>query len=212
MPKTSNQTPNTPLKPSTSGLADALFSKTRQQVLACLFGHPDRSFYTSEIIALVGSGSGATQRELSRLVQSGLATVSRIGNQTHYQANAESPIFEELCSIVEKTVGLMDPIQSALVPLQNKINTAFIYGSVAKRRDHASSDIDVMIISETLTYAETYSALETATSRILRTVNPTLYSCEEFRQMLQNDNAFIRRVMDQPKLWIIGSEDEIPAG
>lgn len=106
----------------------------------------------------------------------------------------------------------MDPIQNALAPLQNKINTAFNCGSVAKRRDHAGNDIDVMIISETLTYAETYSALETATSRILRTVNPTLYSCGEFRPLLQNDNAFIRRVMDQPKLWIIGSEHEIPAG
>ena len=201
-----------PLKPSTSGLADALFSTTRQKVLAYLFGHPDRSFYASEMIALAGSGSGAVQRELLRLTECGLATMNRIGKQTHYQANTESPIFEELCSIVGKTVGLAGPVQSALAPLQDDISVAFIYGSIAKREDHASSDVDVMIISETLTYADTYSALESATSRILRTVNPSLYSHGEFNRLLQNDNAFIRRVMEQPKLWIIGSEDDIPAG
>ena len=210
MPDMGIETP--PRKPSTSGLADALFSTTRQKVLAYLFGHPDRSFYASEMIALAGSGSGAVQRELSRLAQCGLATMNRIGKQTHYQANTEAPIFEELCSIVDKTVGLVGPIQSALALLQDDINAAFIYGSIAKRRDHAGSDVDVMIISETLTYADTYSALEAATSRILRTVNPSLYSHGEFSRLLQNDNAFIRRVMEQPKLWIIGSEDDIPAG
>lgn len=201
-----------PLSPSASGLADALFSTTRQKVLAYLFGHPDRSYYASELIALAGSGSGAVQRELSRLVHCGLVTMNRIGKQTHYQANTESPLFEELCSIVDKTVGLVGPIQSALAPLQNDINAAFIYGSVAKHMDHAGSDVDVMIISETLTYADTHSALETATSRILRTVNPSLYSHAEFSRLLQDDNAFIRRVMEQPKLWIIGSEDDLPAG
>lgn len=201
-----------PLNPSASGLADALFSTTRQKVLAYLFGHPDCSFYASELIALAGSGSGAVQRELSRLVQCGLATMNRIGKQTHYQANTESPLFEELCSIVDKTVGLVGPIQSALAPLQDDINAAFIYGSVAKHMDHAGSDVDVMIISETLTYADTYSALEAATSRILRTVNPSLYSHAEFSRLLQDDSAFIRRVMEQPKLWIIGSEDDLPAG
>ena len=201
-----------PLKPSASGLADALFSTTRQKVLAYLFGHPERSFYASELIALAGSGSGAVQRELSRLAQCGLATVNRIGKQTHYQANTESPIYEELCSIVDKTVGLVVPIQSALSPLQEDIDAAFIYGSVAKRMDRADSDVDVMILSDTLTYADTYSALEAATSRILRTVNPSLYSHGEFGRLLQNDNAFIRRVMEQPKLWIIGTEDDLLAG
>ena len=113
-----------PLNPSASGLADALFSTTRQKVLAYLFGHPDRSFYASELIALAGSGSGAVQRELSRLVQCGLATMSRIGKQTHYRANTESPLFEELCSIVDKTVGLVGPIQRALVPLQDDIDAS----------------------------------------------------------------------------------------
>ena len=202
----------TPLQPSVNGMADALFSTTKQKVLAYLFGHPDRSFYVSEMIALAGSGSGAVQRELSRLAQSGLATMKRIGKQTHYQANTESPIFKDLRNIVDKTVGLVGPIQAALAPLQHDIIAAFIYGSVAKRKDHADSDVDVMIVSDTLTYADTFSALEAATSRIRRPVNPHLCSYEELSQLLQSDNAFIRRVLEQPKLWIIGSDDDIPAG
>ena len=199
------------LEPEASGLADALFSTSRQKVLGYLFGHPDRSFYTSELIALANCGSGMVQRELSSLTKSGLARMTRIGNQTHYQANADSPLFSELCSIVNKTVGLVGPIQQALVPLAHAIDAAFIYGSVAKRQDRADSDVDLLIISDSLNYAETYTALGTATARIQRDVNPHLCSPAEFRELLYNNNAFIERVMEQPKQWVIGSENDLPA-
>ncbi len=88
--------------PAPTSLADALFTATQQRVLALLFGEPDRSFYTSELIARIGAGSGAVQRELKRLAESGLVTVKRIGNRKHYQANPDSPVFEELCSITRK--------------------------------------------------------------------------------------------------------------
>ncbi len=94
-------------------LADALFSTTQQRVLGLLFGQPERSFFASEIIGLLGAGSGAVQRELGKLAGSGLLTVTRVGNQKHYQANAEAPIYAELCSIVRKTVGVADPIKRA---------------------------------------------------------------------------------------------------
>ncbi len=86
-------------------LADALFTATQQRVLALLFGEPGRSFYTSELIDRIGAGSGAVQRELKRLAGSGLVTVKRIGNQKHYQANPDSPVFEELCGLVRKILG-----------------------------------------------------------------------------------------------------------
>ena len=89
-----------------TSLADALFTATQQRVLALLFGEPERSFYTSELIDRIGAGSGAVQRELKRLAESGLVTVKRIGNQKHYQANPDSPVFNELCGLVRKTVGL----------------------------------------------------------------------------------------------------------
>src|SRR4030095_243355 len=103
------------------GLSDALFTQTQQRVLGLLFGQPDRSYYATEIIGLAGVGSGAVQRELSRLTASGVGTVRRIENQKHNQANPASPIYEELCGIARKTVGLAEPLRNALAPMAAKI-------------------------------------------------------------------------------------------
>lgn len=113
-------------------LGDALFTTTRQRVLGFLYGQPERSFFANELIGLTGSGSGAVQRELGRLVDSGLVTSRSIGRQRHYQANAGAPIFDELCSIIVKTVGLAEPLRAALGPLGHRITLALVYGSIAK--------------------------------------------------------------------------------
>ena len=115
-------------------LADALLTKTQQRILGALFGQPERSFYASELIRDAGTGSGAAQRELAKLEESGLVTTRRIGNQKHYQANAASPLYSELRSIVLKTVGLAEPLRDALKPLSKAIRAVFVYGSVAKVR------------------------------------------------------------------------------
>jgi hypothetical protein len=127
-----------------------------------LFGQPHRSFYASELIRDAGTGSGAAQRELARLENSGLIVARRIGNQGHYQANTASPLFVELRSIVLKTVGLAEPLRDALKPLASDIRAAFIYGSVAKAAGQAGSDIDFMTSRSTLEGAILllYSALE----------------------------------------------------
>jgi len=191
-------------------LADALFSRTQQRVLAFLFGQPDRSFYATELIKLAGAGSGAVQRQLARLEQSGLVRVRRIGSQKHYQANPESPLFAELTSIAGKTVGLAEPIREALRPLTARILAAFVYGSVAKRVDTARSDIDLMIVSDKLTYADIYAALEPVGSKLDRIVNPTVYSRVQFAKRVKEGNAFLTKVLKQPKIWIIGTEDVLP--
>jgi len=187
-----------------SGVADALFSKVQQRVLAVLFGNHSRSFYANELIALAGSGSGAVQRELTQLAQAGLVTVTRIGNQKHYQANTSAPVFEELRGLVLKTSGLVDVLRSALAPLAAQIHVAFVFGSVAKATDSVTSDIDLLIVSDTLAYGELFAALEPATNRLQRTVNPTLYSRSEIDSRLRAGNPFIKRVLAQPKLWVIG--------
>lgn len=186
------------------GLADALFTKVQQRVLGLLFGNPGRSFYANELIELAGSGTGAVQRELARLESSGLATVTRVGNQKHYQANPGSPVYAELRGLVLKTSGLVDVLRAALQPLKSGIENAFVYGSVAKQQDTADSDIDLMVVSDTLSYAELFGALEDAAAQLGRTVNPTVYSRRELDKRLRSDNAFIRRVWSQPRLPVIG--------
>ncbi len=193
------------------GMADALFSKTQSRVLALLFGQPELSFYTNEIIKRSGSGSGAVQRELSRLMRSGLVTVKRIGPQTHYQANPEAPLFAELCAIVNKTVALVEPLKAALQPFIRSIDLAFVYGSVAKKTDTATSDIDLMIVSDSLAYADVFPALEKISGELQRSVQPTIYSMHELTNRIQADQSFIKRVLAQPKLWIVGQESELPA-
>ena len=193
------------------GLADALFSKTKQRVLGLLFGHPERSFYVSEIVSRARGGTGTVLRELVRLEKSGLVSVWLVGNQRHYQANPGSPLFGELCSIVAKTVGLVGPLGAALRPLAPKIAAAFVYGSVANKSDTTRSDIDLMIVSDQLTYGDVYLALEPASAALGRQVNPTVYSSKGLRKRRADRNAFVMKILGLPKLWIIGSDDELAA-
>src|SRR5579859_5943212 len=192
-----------------TSLADALFSNVQQRVLAYLYGQPARSFFATELIRLAGGGSGAVQRELARLEDSGLVTVSRVGTQKHYQANPKSPIFAELCAIAQKTVGLAEPLREALKPLAKRIAAAFVYGSVAKKRDTATSDIDLMVISGKVTYADLFAVLEEVSARLGRQVNPTVYSPQELAKRVKQDNAFVTRVLAQPKIWLIGDESDL---
>lgn len=192
-------------------LADALFPKVRQRVLGVLYGNPGRSFYANEVIALAQSGTGAVQRELAALSESGLLVVNKQGNQKHYQANAAAPVYEELRGLVLKTMGLADVLRAALAPMAAQIDLAFVYGSVARQQDTALSDIDVLIVSPSLGYADVFGALESATTTLGRTVNPTLYTPADVAKRIAKDNAFVTRVMKQPKIWLIGTEEQLHA-
>ena len=192
-----------------ASLADSLFTRTQQRVLGVLFGPSKRFVGTSEIIRLARTGSGATQRELARLKASGLLSSLRIGNQVHYRANSDSPIFEELSGIIAKTVGLADPLRSALAPLSSRIRAAFVFGSVAKATDRASSDIDLMVLADDLSYSDVFSAIEPVHGYLGRVVNPTVYSTSEFAKRRRDGAAFVSRVVDGPKIWIIGNEKDL---
>ena len=191
------------------GISNALFSKVQQRVLALIFGQPDRSFYTSEIMRSVQSGTGAVERELSRLQRSGLVSVERIGNQKHYRANQQSPIFAELQSLVIKTVALTEPLRKSLEPCADKIKTAFVYGSVAKGVDTARSDIDLMVIGDDLNYFELYAALQNVESALGRRVSPTFLSPKDWRRKASEKGSFIGKVKALPKVFIFGSEKDL---
>jgi len=192
-----------------SNLADALFPRVRQRVLGLLYGNPDRSFFGNEVVALAQSGTGAVQRELASLANAGLLTVTTQGNQKHYKANTDAPVFSELRGLVLKTSGLVDVLRAALAPLASQIQSAFVYGSVAKRQDTATSDIDLLVVSDALAYADLFSALESASSRLGRQINPSLYSHAEFSKRLKQRSAFATRVLGQDKLWVIGNDEFI---
>ena len=146
---------------------------------------------------------------MASLAQSGLVTVRAVGNQKHYQANAESPIFAELCGIAQKTVGLAEPLREVLAPLARRIRAVFVYGSVARRTDTSGSDIDLMLLSDEVSYADAFAALEAASSKLGRTVNPTILTRKEFNKRVKAHESFLTRVLAQPKVWIIGAESDL---
>lgn len=195
---------------SVGGLGGVLFTNTQQRVLAFLFGQPERSYFANELIHLTGAGSGAVQRELKRLSESGLITSQMRGNQRHFQANPQSPIFQELTQIVQKTFGLALPIREALAPYQEAIRCAFIFGSIAKKQDTVASDVDLFVISDSLSYADLVNQLLGTEVRLGRGINTTIYTEADVRQRLMDGNAFLSRVLEQPKIWIIGNESDIP--
>jgi len=194
-----------------ANLSDALFTATQRRVLACLFGQAGRSYSVRELIQATGAGSGAVQREVARLAGSGLLSMEQVGNQKRYRANPDSPIHDELAAIVRKTFGLADPLRQALAPLAKAIEAAFVYGSVARGQDTSGSDIDLMLVSDTLTYGEVMAALQPLDEQLGRTVNPTLYSRADWRKRAEAGNSFITRVLAQPRLWLIGGEHELAA-
>lgn len=195
-----------------TGLADALFPSTKQRVLRLLFGQPERSFYAKELIGLMRSGSGAVQCELATLTASGLVTVKTIGNQKHYQANPASPIFAELQAIVRKAIGLAESIRNALTCVASRIEAAFVYGSIAKGTDTARSDIDLMLLSDTLSYGGIFAALEGTNDVPGRPVNPTILTRSDFVKRIAAHESFLTRVLEQPKIWIIGGNHDLPTG
>jgi len=187
-----------------TSIADALFSTTQQRVMGYLFGQPERSFFASELIGLAGSGSGAVQRELARLVESGLIKSHEVGRQRHYQANVDAPIYDELRSIVVKTSGVASPLRAALEPLADRIKFAMVYGSVAKGSARSSSDIDLLIVGDGLLLEDLYKTLASAEKQLARKINPTLYTKTEFAQRLEKKNAFLTKVLAGAQIPLIG--------
>lgn len=190
-------------------ISDALFSKVQQRVLGLLFGQPNVDFYTNEIIRSADSGSGAVQRELERLTSAGLIIVKKVGNQKRYQANRNSPLFAELRSIVLKTFGLAEILRKALKPITKKIDFAFIYGSIAKQEDTATSDIDLMLIGNNITYADIFESLKKVESQLGRKINPTFYTVSDWVKKFNEDNNFLLKVIKNPKIFLKGNADEL---
>ena len=186
----------------------SLFGHTRSALLALLYGHADQSFYVRQLVRAVGAGHGALQRELKYLTEMGLVLRRTQGNQVLYQANSQSPIFSEIKGLITKTVGIHDLIRSALVSLGPEIQIAFVYGSVARQEERANSDVDLMVLGDA-SFSELVSALGPAQKALGREINPTLFPVSEFRSKLAAGNHFLRSVMKEKRLFVLGTENEL---
>ena len=186
-----------------SQLGNALFTTTQQKVLGLLYANSERTFYTKEILRLTGMGVATIKRELDRMLACGILTMTKIGNQHHYQANHECPVYEELSGIVKKTFGIGDVVRSALVTMSDNIDWAFIYGSVASGKETAGSDIDLMVISDA-TFSDVVGALHQTQEILGREINPKVYSKKQWLKMKKNKNIFIKDVLSKSGIDVIG--------
>ena len=196
------------MSPSAPATSESLFGHTRSAVLSMLYGHADQAFYLRQLVRAVGTGHGALQRELKRLTEMGLIVRRSQGNQVLFQANAQSPIFPEIKSLITKTVGIHDVIRSSLASLETEIRIAFIYGSVARQQERANSDIDLIVLGN-VSFGEVVSALGPAQRALGREINPTVFAVDEFRSKLASGNHFLRSVMKEKKLFVLGTENEL---
>lgn len=185
-----------------SQLGDALFTRTQQQVLGLLYGQPQRSFYLKEILRLTEMGVATIRRELERMLESGILTMTKIGNQHHYQANPQCPVYDELLEIVKKTFGVNGVLRIALEPLAEQIERAFVFGSVASGKETPNSDIDLMVIGS-VPFGDLVAALYPAQDSLGREINPMIYSSDEWQQMRVIGDSFIADVLAKPRLDVI---------
>lgn len=188
------------------GLASTLFGSTRQAVFGLLFGHPDRAFYVREIARVTGGSVGTIQRELLQLVGPGILERTVRGRQVYFQADRKCPIFEELRSIVAKTSGLADVLRGALRGLRDRVQVAFVFGSLAASEGSPESDVDVFVVG-TVSLGDVVDALAGTDSELGREVNPVVQSPEEFARRVAAGDHFVTNVLAGPKLFLIGDDD-----
>ena len=189
-------------------LGSLLFGEYRQRTLGLLLLNPEVSFHVRELARLTGTSAGTLHKELTKLTNGGILQRKQIGNQVHYSANLNCPIFDELASILRKTSGLADVIAKALVELEGRVNFAFVFGSVARGDQQTNSDVDIMLIGN-LGFSDAVQALHSTQSVLQREINPIVYSQEEFSRRIKNNDSFIKEVLAKPKLFIIGKENEL---
>jgi predicted nucleotidyltransferase len=188
-------------------MIDTLLPKVRRDVLALLFARPGEAFYLREIVRATGGGKGAVERELRSLSRVGILLREKRGNLTYYRTNPDCPIYSELRGLILKTVGLADVLRGALSRVSG-IKLAFVYGSVAQGTLDARSDVDVLIVADDA-FADVSAALLLAQKRLGREINPTLYSSTEFRQKLRAKHHFLMRVLQGPKIVLLGDVNEV---
>lgn len=187
-------------------LASLLFGGYRGRVLGLLLLHPEQHYHVREIARLTATSAGTLHKELDRLAQAGLLLREKIGNQLHYGANRQCPIFEELASILRKTSGLADVLRDALLPLDAQIEVALIFGSVARGAEHAGSDVDVLLIGD-LGFGDAVRALHGAQETVQREINPVVMSGEEYRRKSAAGDGFLRDILAKEKLFLKGDDD-----
>ncbi len=193
---------------SNTTLMNLMFPAARQRVMAALLLQPQASFHLRELARLTDSHAGTLARELDKLTQAGLLLRSEQGNQVRYQVNVRDPLFGDLASMFRKTHGVVPLLREALEPLGKKVRMALVFGSVARGAETQGSDIDLLVLGD-VGFATLVKALFPLHETLGREINPVLYAPKEFAQRAARGEAFARELLEKPKLWVKGGDDDL---
>lgn len=188
-------------------LADLLLGLHRSRVLTLLLLNPEDSLHVRELARQTGSQPGTLNRELIKLAAAGVLVRKPFGNQMHYQANRACPVFDELAGLLRKTSGMAAVLSDALTPLSAKIQSALVFGSVARGEETANSDIDVLVLGN-VSLAAVVEVLHPRQEMLRREINPVVYRPKDFRDKYASGNTWAKEIVNQPKLFLIGGADD----
>jgi predicted nucleotidyltransferase len=178
-------------------------------VLGLLLGRPDERFHLRQVARLAGTGLGPTQRELAALTGAGLVTREESGRQVYFQAERRSPLFPELQSLIQKTSGAVAVLREALRELGSQIRVGVIFGSVASGTMNRESDVDLLLLSDSLAFRDLARPIREASSRLGREVNVNLYRPSEWRARAAARHPLVVSVLENPRLAVIGDSHEL---
>lgn len=187
---------------------DALIPHLRQLILAELLVRYHRPVYRRELAERLGVPASSLQRPLKAMAQTGILRATKRGREVYYEPNSENPLLPELRSLLLKSRGLLDVVREALTPFAEAIAVTFVYGSFASGAETPTSDVDLIVIGE-ITLQGITPALHRVERTLGRPVNAVLYSPAELRHKVDAGNHFLRSVLDKPKLFVVGTEDEL---
>jgi len=190
-------------------LAKILSSGVRAEIFRVLFGLNDEELHMREIQRRSGFAIGTIQTELRKLLGLDLVKKRRDGNRAYFSANREHPLFIDIHKLVLKTAGLVDVLKNTL-SANEKIRLAFVFGSVARGKVKAGSDVDLMVIGD-VGLREISRYLSGATELIGREINPHVYTEVDFSSRKKSGEHFLNSLLKEPKLFIIGNEDDLEA-
>jgi len=189
-------------------LSDILSSRVRAEIFRLLFGLDEKELHLREMERQAGLSLGTVRQDLQKLVKLDLVTTRRDGNRLYYRANTQHPLYPEIRRLVLKTAGLVEIFKGVLD--REGVEVAFVFGSLARNKEKAASDVDLMVIGA-VGLRTLSSWLSGVSEQVGREVNPHIMTVEEFDRRKATGDHFLSNVLESPKLFIIGNENDLAA-
>lgn len=182
-------------------------SKARKAIFQLYFNNPDSEYYLRQLEKILNIPVSIIRKELMMLEEKGIFISKKRGMQVYFYLNKPYPLFEELKSIVFKTIGVKGVMQKALLKIEG-ISAAFIYGSYAKGEENANSDIDLFIIGN-INADKLISEIQRIENLVKREINYCFYSLSDWKDKKKKKNSFIMDVIENAKIFLIGGENDL---